>query len=85
MQEPAYFEQGIEQLHKSKYIKEHIGDFSSYTYYSSKLLKEPGNPASFQVEIPGDSIILFLTCTMSKTENKWQLVGIQQDSIVIKQ
>jgi len=81
--QPAYFEQGIEQLHTSKYITEKMGDFSSYTLNSNKIIKEPISPAVFQVEINSDSLNLFLTCTMSKIKEKWVLVYIKQDSVRI--
>jgi hypothetical protein len=85
MREPAYFDQGIEQLHHTKYIKDKIGDFSSYTFYESKLTNEPASPAIFQVAINSDSTTLFLNCTMTKVKDKWKLVKIQEDSIVRKQ
>ncbi|MDB5016673.1 MAG: hypothetical protein JWQ84_1505 [Mucilaginibacter sp.] len=84
MREPQYFEQGIEQLHNNKYIEDSIGGFNSYTYDGNKLLKDPRSPAIFQVEIDGLSTSLFLTCTMSKSANNWNLIRIHQDSVMKK-
>jgi hypothetical protein len=80
MSEPAYFEQGIEQLHTSKYIKNRIGGFSSYTFQESQLLQQPKSPVDFQVEIHGDSLNLFLTCTMTRIKDSWHLSKIKEDS-----
>jgi len=80
MSEPTYFEQGIAQLHTSKYIEDRIEGFNSYTFDESKLLKEPRSPAVFHVEILGDSLNLYLTCTMTKVKTKWHLTKIKEDS-----
>jgi hypothetical protein len=85
MSEPAYFEQGIAQLHTSKYIKERIGGFRSYSFRESLLSKEPRSPAIFQVEILGDSLNLYLTCTMAQTKGKWYLIKINEDSVKLSQ
>ena len=82
--EPAYFEQGIKQLHTSKYIKDRIEYFDSYSYYPSKLLKNPKSPATFQVEIPNDSLHLYLTCEMAKSRDMWYLIKIKEDNVRIK-
>jgi hypothetical protein len=74
---PAYFEQGIEQLHANVYIK----DFNSYSYHGDKLQEHPGNPAMFQVAINRDSSVLYLTCTMSRVKDNWKLTKIHQDSV----
>jgi hypothetical protein len=84
MSEPAYFEQGIEQLRTTKYIQNRIGGFSSYTFQESQLLQEPKSPADFQVEIHGDSLNLFLTCTMTRTKDSWHLAKIKEDSTSLK-
>jgi len=81
MRGPAYFEQGIDQLHASKYIHDRVGNFSSYSYYSKKLPKDPTNQAVFQVTINTDSLNLFLTCTMHKVSGEWKLVMIKEDSV----
>jgi hypothetical protein len=79
--EPAYFEQGIEQLHTSKYIKDRIDGFSSYSFNEYKLTKDPESPAVFQVEILGDSLNLYLTCSMAKVKDRWYLARIKEDSV----
>jgi hypothetical protein len=81
MSEPVYFEQGIEQLHNNKNIQSRINGFSSYSFYEDSLKKSPNNPAAFQVELIGDSIKLYLTCTMLRVHDKWKLIKIHQDSI----
>jgi hypothetical protein len=81
MKGPEYFEQGISQLHNSRFVKDRINDFNSYTYYSEKLPKETDNPAIFQVELHGDSLNLYVTCTMKKDGDQWKLIKIKQDSL----
>jgi hypothetical protein len=81
MRGPAYFEQGIDQLHTSKYIHDKVGDFNSYSYYSKKLAKDPAKQAIFQVTINTDSLNLFLTCTMHKVGDDWKLIKIKEDSV----
>jgi len=80
MRQPDYFEQGIDQLHKSKYIAQKIGDFNSYSFYDRQLVKNPKNPVNFNVQINGDSLNLYLTCTMKKYKDQWLLVYIKEDS-----
>lgn len=79
--EPDYFEQGIDQLHKSKYITHKMGDFNSYTYRFSEIIKDPVSPIDFKVQINGDSLNFYLTCTMRKIQNKWILVYVKEDSV----
>jgi hypothetical protein len=79
--EPDYFEQGMHQLHESKYIKGRIDGFSSYSFEENTLTKEPKSPATFQVQINGDSLTLYLTCTMLQKKNKWLLYNIKEDSV----
>ncbi len=81
MKMPPYFEQGIEQLHANKYVEEKVGDFNSYSYKKDQLPKETDNPAIFDIELIGDSINLYLTCTMVKTKEKWYLAKIKPDSV----
>jgi len=82
MKGPKYFEQGISQLHGSKFVKDRINDFNAYTYYSEKLPKETDNPAIFQVELHGDSLNLYVTCTMKREGEQWKLINIRQDSLL---
>jgi hypothetical protein len=82
MRGPDYFEAGINQLHHSKYIKDHIGDFSSYTYDNNQFSKDPRSPTIFQIQINGDSTTQFLSCTMSKVNGNWKLIKIEADSTV---
>jgi hypothetical protein len=82
MRQPAYFEQGIKQLHSTKYIKDKIGDFSSYSFSPDKLPKNPTKQATFQIEINQDSLKFYLTCSMKKVGDDWKLFEVKQDSIV---
>ena len=77
---PKYFEQGVDQLHKSDYVRSKIGSFSSYTFRSDQLPKKPIDSAAFQIELDANDT-LYLTCVMKKIGDNWKLVKIQQDSI----
>ncbi|MFI5139159.1 MAG: hypothetical protein ACHQIM_15155 [Sphingobacteriales bacterium] len=81
---PDYFAQGVEQLHSNRYIETRINDFNTYTYYSDSLIKDPHSPAIFRVAVEGDSLDLYLSCTMIKVNDKWILSKIHQDSVVKK-
>lgn len=83
MRGPDYFEQGIEQLHANEYVLKKINGFSSYSYRKYSLPKAPIKHAIFKVELTGDSLSLYLTCTMEKIQNDWKLTKIKQDSISI--
>jgi hypothetical protein len=85
VRQPKYFEQGVEQLHSSKYIKEKIGDFNSYSFYRDKLPENPKDQAIFQIEINSDSLKFYLTCGMKKVGGDWKLISIRQDSVKVVQ
>lgn len=78
--EPDYFEQGVDQLHKSQFIKNKIGGFSSYSYNTDSMPAKPMKNAVFQIELNA-SDTLYLTCTMKKIGGNWKLVRIHQDSV----
>lgn len=82
--EPAYFEQGVKQLHTNTYVVKKIQAFNSYLYYGYKLKDQKSGKAMFQIGLINDSVTLYLTCTMINTHNHWYLAKIDQDSIVKK-
>jgi hypothetical protein len=75
---PDYFEEGITQLRKSEYVKSKVGDFETYTY--NNLPKET-NPVKFNIQLSGNGVDLFLTCTMRYIDKKWKLTHIKSDSL----
>ncbi len=81
MREPAYFKQGIEQLHHTKYIRIMLA-ILVHTLYESKLTNEPASPAIFRVLTV---IVQRYFLIAQQVEDKWKLVEIQEDSIVRKQ
>ncbi len=77
---PKYLEQCMDQLHKNNLVADKIGNFSSYSYQSGAMPKDPKDTAVFQIQLNGDDT-LFLTCTMKKIGNDWKLSKMEQDSI----
>lgn len=80
-QYPDYFNQGIEQLHSSQYIKDRMGDFSSYSLPELPFAEKTQRQATFQVQIFKDTMDYFLTCTMSKDIENWKLASVKEDSV----
>ena len=78
--EPAYFNQGVEQLRSNSLVKTHMDGFSSYTIPNS-FPKNPGTQAVFHIGLISDSTTLYLTCTMDKIKEDWKLTNVVQDSI----
>ena len=78
--EPAYFNQGVEQLRSNSLVRAHMDGFSSYLFIEN-FPKKPGAQAVFQIRLVGGNSTLYLTCTMDKIKEDRKLTKVRQDSI----
>ena len=81
-EEPVFFKAAVDQLHSNSMVAEKISPFSSYGFNPDSLPKKPGKYATFNVRLIGDSLTIYVTCTMKRNNQKWQLINVKQDTIV---